>query len=104
MEDESNANPSAMGECHTCRGRSNWSFLRDFYHRVEAANEYSQRLEVDLHCSRISAQTTAVALADCQATLVKYQNDLEEERLEHRACKEALQFESDRRNETDIVK
>ncbi|KAI9768258.1 MAG: hypothetical protein M1840_005088 [Geoglossum simile] len=90
-----------MNQCHTCRERSNWFFLKEFYHRVETADNYSRKLEVDLHHSRIAAHTAAAAHADCQSALTKCQNALEEERLEHRACKEALQFESDRRGETD---
>ncbi|KAI9766700.1 MAG: hypothetical protein M1840_006344 [Geoglossum simile] len=83
-----------MSQCLTCRERSNWGFLKEFYHRVDTANHYSQRLEVELNQCRIIAHTQAAALAECQSKL-------EDERLEHRGCKEALQFEKNRHDEAD---
>ena len=86
--------------CEVCQERSSWDFLRDFYSRVDFANEYARRLEIDLHQTTHEARRSQLALTQCEASLVASWEMLNEERLEHRASQEALTFERERHQET----
>ncbi|KAH8674402.1 hypothetical protein BGZ60DRAFT_271486 [Tricladium varicosporioides] len=86
--------------CATCHERSTWDFLRDFYLRVESANDYARRLESELHEAKNTAHQSQHALTQCEAALVNSWEMLNEERLDYRASQEALSFERERHKET----
>jgi hypothetical protein len=67
---------------------------------VEAAENYARRLERDLQQTKAAAHQYQVALTECEASLVTSWETLNKERLDHRASREALAFESERHKET----
>jgi hypothetical protein len=79
--------------CEVCRDRSTWGFLGDFYWRVGVANEYARKLENDLYEVTTHAQRFRYALIRCE-------DQLNEERLDHRASREELAFERARHQDT----
>jgi hypothetical protein len=87
--------------CAVCRGRSAWDFLQDFYLRVDRADQYINRLEVELHGTRTLSHQVQLALAEQQACLAITRAELEEERLNHGASCEELTFEHERHMETE---
>jgi hypothetical protein len=81
-------------------GRSTWDFLQDFYLRVEAAENYARRVEKDLNEAQTTAYQYQATLARCEASLSFSWETLNEERLNHRECQEALILEKNRHKET----
>lgn len=86
--------------CEECLGRSSWDFVQDCYLRVEKAESYVQMLEKRLFESQKTAQQCHAALAQCEMSLSASWEILNEERLHHRASREALAYESERHRET----
>jgi hypothetical protein len=86
--------------CEICIGRSTWDFLQDFYLRVEAAENYARKLEKDLYDAQTAVHQYQAVLAEYEASLVASWETLNQERLDHRACREALTFETERHKET----
>lgn len=74
--------------------------MRGFYSRVEAAYEYARSLEQDLHRATSLVQHSQHALTQCEASLAASWDQLNEERLDHRAAQEELLFERERHKET----
>lgn len=91
---------TGTSKCEICHERSTWEFSRDFYFRAESANEYARKLERDLHELAREAQRSQQALTQCEASLIASWNQLNEERLEHRASREALALECARHKDT----
>lgn len=77
---------------------STWDFLQGFYKRVDAAHQHSQRLEYDLY--RVT-ERSKFSIAEFQRLLAATQTQLDEERLEHTATREQLEFEGQRHRETE---
>ncbi|KAF8848392.1 hypothetical protein BDZ45DRAFT_753891 [Acephala macrosclerotiorum] len=86
--------------CKVCYKRSTWDFLRDFYWRVGAANEYARKLENDIHEATTRVQQSQWKFTHCEAALLSNQETLEEERLAYRASREELTFEREKYQET----
>ncbi|KAH8790882.1 hypothetical protein F5882DRAFT_460694 [Hyaloscypha sp. PMI_1271] len=80
--------------------RSTWDFLQDFYLRVEVAESYARKLEKDLYDAQTAVHQYQAVLAEYEASLVASWETLNQERLDHRACREALTFETERHKET----
>lgn len=64
------------------------------------AESYSRRLEKDLYEAQATVYQCRVTLAECESSLSSSWEALNEERLQHRQCREALKFESARHQET----
>jgi hypothetical protein len=80
---------------------STWDFLQDFYRQIDMACYHSLKLEYNLHNSVISAERAEFVLANFQQDLAATQTKLDEERLEHTATREELEFERQRHLETN---
>lgn len=91
---------ATSSRCEICHERSAWDFLRDFYLRVEAAHEYARSLENELYVAQSAAHQAQSALTQCESSLVNSLEQLNEERLDHRASQEALTFERASHKET----
>ncbi|KFY31869.1 hypothetical protein V493_00726 [Pseudogymnoascus sp. VKM F-4281 (FW-2241)] len=89
-------NEQADITCQICHDRSTWSILHEGYRRIEAAHHYALKLERD----QIEA---ANALAQCRDALTTTAAEVDEERLDHRATKEALGFEQAMHKQTISV-
>jgi hypothetical protein len=86
--------------CEICLRRSTWDFLQDFYLRVRLAENYARRMEKDLQEARIVIHQYQSILAECIVSLASSWETLNEERLDHQACREALKFETKKHRET----
>ena len=80
-------------QCQICHERSAWEFLGDFYSRVQLMSEHSRTLERKLDEALRLVNQSQCALTECETSLVNSWGTLNEERLEYRACQEALNFE-----------
>ncbi|OBT81441.1 hypothetical protein VE02_09832 [Pseudogymnoascus sp. 03VT05] len=78
-QSDSNSNIST-GRCDRCNEMSTWSFLREFYSRVENSRQYAARLEEDLR--------------------QYFDARIEQERLEHSVTQKALEFEQQNHRDT----
>ncbi len=65
------------------------------------ARQHSRRLEYDLHRAAISDGQSKYALVQFERALAVTQTKLDEERLEHSATREELEFERQRHRETE---
>jgi len=86
--------------CDMCHEMSTWSFLQDFYRRVDVARQYSARLEHDLRQAAMSAQQSDLAITQYEQSLAISHAKLDNERLEHGATQRALDFEQQNHSET----
>jgi hypothetical protein len=86
---------------------STWSFLGDFYRRVENSDqhaarleEHAARLEEDLRQCSASAHQASLLITRYGQVLAEYQARIEQERLEHGVTQKALEFEQHNHRDT----
>ncbi|KAL9128702.1 MAG: hypothetical protein Q9217_002663 [Psora testacea] len=110
------------GQCQTCARRSDWDFLKEFYQReeinrqqVQNLNGHVTQLNAALHHAGLNSQKDRLALnkshdhirelqggfEESSIARAKLENDLHEERQEHRMCQESLTHEQVRHGETE---
>jgi hypothetical protein len=71
-----------------------------FLARLRLAENYARRMEKDLQEARTATHQYQSTLAECTASLASSWETLNEERLDHQACREALKFETKKHRET----
>ena len=74
--------------------------MHEGYRRLEAAHHYALKLERDLIGTANVTQQSHIVLAQCRDALTASAAELDEERLDHRATQEALNFERATHRET----
>lgn len=79
---------------------STWSFLGDFYRRVEHSRQYAARLEEDLRQCSIFAHQTGLLITRYEEALANYDARIEQERLEHGVTQKTLEFEQHNHRDT----
>lgn len=109
---------NGVQHCRSCQQRSDWLFLQEFFQRVASAESYAQLANEQnakaMHTIKqagISAQKDRLVIgnlqeqvariqATCQRSAVEFDRRVEEERMEHRATREALEYEKTRVHES----